>query len=236
MCGRFTLATSTEVVAEFFELASAPDIPPRYNIAPTQSVFAVVDAGESAPSARASARRMLRTFHWGLVPAWAKDPSIGARMINARAETVANKPSFRSAFRRRRCLIPADGFYEWQKPHDGKKGRKQPYCIRMADGRVFALAGLWERWEGADGAAIESCTIITTTPNALIQPLHDRMPVILPRGDHALWLDPQVTDAGRVEPLLAPYPADGMDAHPVSTIVNNAANDTPLCCRPPSDL
>lgn len=222
MCGRFTLATHADEVAELLELTTSPDLVPRYNIAPTQSICAVT-------SDSSSTGRVARMFHWGFVPGWAKDPSIGARMINARAETVVSKPSFRSAFRRRRCLIPADGFYEWQKPSGGTKGRKQPYYIRMIGGGAFALAGLWEHWECADGSSIDSCTIITTQPNELVKHMHDRMPVILHRADHALWLDPEVSEPARIEPLLVPYSADLMEAIKVSTLVNSASNDVPEC-------
>ena len=218
MCGRFTLSSPSETVEALFELAETPDLVARYNVAPTQTVASVlIDAGKS--------QRVLRMLHWGLVPSWAKDPGIGSRMINARSETVATKPSFRAAFRRRRCLIVADGFYEWKKLERGK----QPYYIRLADGAPFAFAGLWEHWDGGDGSAVDSCTIITTEPNELTRDIHNRMPVILARDDHATWLDPELTDPDDVQSLLRPYPADHMEAYPVSTRVNRASNDVPEC-------
>jgi len=221
MCGRFTLSTSAEVVAEFFELGEVPELAPRYNIAPTQPVAAVVlDAKAGA--------RVLTHYQWGLIPSWSKDPTIGARMINARAETVATKPSYRTAFKRRRCLLPASGFYEWQKTGGGK----QPHLIAMHDGAVFALAGLWEHWSGADGTEIESCTIITTEPNELLAPIHNRMPVILSKKLHATWLDPASEDTKSLESLLKPFPAKTMQAHPVSTYVNSPSRDGPKCIEP----
>ena len=218
MCGRFTLSSPSETVEALFELAETPDLAARYNVAPTQAVATVlVDAGKS--------QRVLRMLHWGLVPSWAKDPGIGARMINARAETVATKPSFRSAFRRRRCLIVADGFYEWKKLEHGK----QPYYIRLADGAPFAFAGIWEHWEGGDAGEIDSCTIITTEPNELTRDIHNRMPVILAPEDRTKWLDPDLTEPADVQALLRPYPPDFMEAYPVSTRVNRASNDVPEC-------
>lgn len=223
MCGRFTLSSPSETIEALFELAEMPDLRPRYNIAPTQPVAAVVF--DNATSARA-----LRLLHWGLVPSWAKDPGIGARMINARCETVAVKPSFRSAFRRRRCLVVADGFYEWKK----LERAKQPYYIRLGEGQPFAFAGLWEHWQGQlagwDGdGGLDSCTIITTEPNELAAPIHNRMPVILRPEDYASWLDPELTEPDAVQSLLRPYAADQMEAYPVSTRVNRAANDEPEC-------
>lgn len=216
MCGRFTLRTPARDVARAFGLDLLDDWPPRYNVAPTQSVAAVRQpAGE---------QRQLVFLHWGLVPSWADDPTIGNRMINARAETLATKPAFRKAFRQRRCLIPSDGFYEWQ-----QQGRqKQPYYFTLADGGLFALAGLWERWE-KNALVIESCTIITTAANSLVAPLHDRMPVILPPDDYELWLDANVEDVERLQPLLRPLPPEAMRARPVSTLVNSPRNDSPAC-------
>ncbi|MDZ7615600.1 MAG: SOS response-associated peptidase, partial [Patescibacteria group bacterium] len=158
-------------------------------------------------------------------PHWAKDPAIAARMINARAETVAEKPAYRAAFRRRRCLVPADGFYEWRK----EGGRKQPYFIRMRDDRLFAFAALWESWEGPDHSYLESCTLLTTEPNPLIRPIHDRMPVILPPEAYGAWLDPAVQDAARLLPLLGSYPPEQMHAQPVSPLVNNPRTDSAEC-------
>jgi len=166
-------------------------------------------------------------MRWGLIPSWETDPAIGNRLANARSESVLEKPAFRAAMRRRRCLIPADGFYEWK-----KNGRnKQPYLIGLRDGRLFAFAGLWEAWEGADHSYVESCTILTTTPNELMAPIHDRMPVILPAEAYGPWLDPAVPPA-EVLAWLRPLPADQMTAYPVSTLVNNPRNDRPECVAP----
>ncbi len=168
---------------------------------------------------------------WGLIPSWSKDSSIGSRMINVRSETVAEKPSFRAAFRRRRCLIPTDGFYEWQK----LDGRKQPYLIGMKDGGLFGLAGLWEYWEGSDGSALESCTILTTTPNELMEPLHNRMPVIVEPDEYEDWLgtgDDDRKDRSLLQHLLRPYDAAEMVSYPVSTFVNNPRNEGAACIAP----
>ena len=219
MCGRFTLATPGQTIAEAFQLAAAPDLRERYNIAPTQSV-AAVRAGASG--------RELVMLHWGLIPSWSKDAAIGARMINARGETVAEKPSFRAPFRSRRCLILADGFYEWKRVGAGK----QPYHIRRIDRRPFALAGLWDRWAPPGGDPVESCTIVTTAPNEVLAPIHDRMPVILPPESHALWLDPEVREKERLQELLQPFPASLMYAFPVSPRVNNPRNDDRDCVAP----
>jgi putative SOS response-associated peptidase YedK len=200
----------------------------RFNIAPTQPIAAVrwlPDEGQ----------RQLSLLRWGLVPSWAKDPAMGNRMINARAETVAEKPSFRAAFKRRRCLIPADGYYEWQKV--GK--RKQPYYFRMKDDRPFAFAGLWEQWSGGKGDApepMETCTIITTEANELGRPIHDRMPVIVHPDEYAFWLDPRVEDRSRLETLLRPYDPGEMMAEPVTTHVNNVRNDDPKCLEVQKEL
>ena len=219
MCGRFTLRASASVIAEQFAIFELPPFSPRFNIAPSQPVVAV---------RMASGGRELTWLRWGLIPGWAKDPAIGNRMINARAETVAEKPAYRAAMRRRRCLLPADGFYEWQ-----KTGRtKRPHFIRMKDDRPFALAGLWEAWEGPDHSYIESCTVLTTKPNELVRLIHDRMPVILDPTDYERWLDPTMQDPDRLTPLLRPYPADRMKADAVSTLVNSPANDEPRCIEP----
>lgn len=220
MCGRFTLTASGETLAEAFNLDEAPAIQPRYNIAPTQPVAAVrlsPDAG----------KRELTFFQWGLVPSWSKDAQIGSRLINARAETVTEKPSFRTAFKRRRCLIPASGFYEWQR----QGNRKQPMYVQAREGVVFALAGLWESWHGADGSELESCTILTTEPNELMRDIHNRMPVIIEPADYSMWLDPGPNPEDALH-LLRPYPADQMIASPISTFVNNPRNDTPECIAP----
>ena len=221
MCGRFSLgADATSLVAQF-DLFEAPAWTPRYNIAPTQQAPTIVIAS-------ADPRRGFTLHRWGLIPSWAKDPGIGSQMINAQADTVATKPAFRAAFRKRRCLVLADGFYEW-----ARQGRpKQPYYIRLRDGRPFAIAGLWEHWEGAGGTPINSCTLLTIAANDLIGAFHHRMPVILDPGDYDLWLDPSLQDPDRLQPLLRPYPADAMSAYPVSTRVNNPAHDSPDCIEP----
>jgi putative SOS response-associated peptidase YedK len=224
MCGRFTLITPAEVVAEQFQLIEAPSLSPRYNVAPTQPVAAV------RPSPGNGGRELV-LLRWGLVPFWAKDPAIGSRMINARSETVAQKPAFRAAFRRRRCLVPADGFYEWQRQEQGK----QPFYIRLGDEKPFAFAGLWEHWEGPDETTIESCTLLTTEPNDLIRLLHNRMPVILAPSDYDLWLDPGVQEAELLQPLLRPYPSENMIAYPISTWVNSPRNEGPQCIEPLSE-
>lgn len=222
MCGRFALTTSGMTLAELLRLTQPPNLEPRYNIAPTQPVAAL-----RTPSA--DAERRLEMFHWGLIPSWAKDPAIGNRMINARAETVAEKPAYRAAFRRRRCLIPVSGFYEWQEPQT--KGPKQPFYIQMADESPFALAGLWEQWQDPNGSAVESCTIITTSPNELLRPIHDRMPVILPPDDYDRWLDPDQSDVKKLTPMLQPFPAKHMAAYAISTHVNKPSNDDAECIK-----
>jgi putative SOS response-associated peptidase YedK len=216
MCGRFSLSQPTEALAQRFQLDEVPPLESQYNIAPTNSVATVLVYP-------ANKKRQFRLLHWGLIPSWAKNPQIGAKMINARAETVAQKPAFRAAFRHRRCLVLADGFYEWQQ----LEGKKQPYYIQIQDGQPFAFAGLWEHWKGSDGSVIDSCTLLTTEPNELLRPLHNRMPVILKPENHDLWLDPDVQQPDLLHPLLCPYPSKEMVAFPVSKQVNNPANNTP---------
>ncbi len=216
MCGRFTLTTKLGVIAARFGVARFLDEgAPRYNVAPSQMVIVVSDDGT----------RHLTQMQWGLIPSWAKDPAIGNRMINARAETVATKPAFRVALRKRRCLIPADGFYEWTPV--GR--RKQPMYIALKSRELFGFAGLWESWTAPDGREIKSCTIITTDANELLKPIHDRMPVILTGEAEAVWLDPEIQDPALLLPLLKPYSAEEMLAHPVSTKVNNPSHDSPEC-------
>lgn len=222
MCGRFSLGAPASTLAAQFDLFGAPPWTPRYNIAPTQEVLVVVKPPDAA-------QRQARLLRWGLIPQWAEGSAISSRMINARAETVATKPAFRRPFHERRCLVLADGFYEWQR----QDRWRQPFYIRLRDGRPFAFAGLWERWVPQDGQRIDSCTLITTVANDLIQPLHVRMPVILAPEDYDLWLDPGVQNAERLRQLLRPYPPEEMKAYPVSKRVNNpAANDTPECIEP----
>lgn len=218
MCGRYTLTCTPEVLAEAFRLDATPDLQPRYNVAPSQGV-ACVRAGLP------SRKREAVTLRWGLIPSWASDPAMGMKLINARAETVAEKPSFRQPFRERRCLVPADGYYEWKR----EGSRKQPYHIRLNSERPFAFAGLWDRWTGADGKTIESCTILTTTPNERLASIHDRMPVIVPPAAYEPWLDPGLQDARRLVPFLTPYPADAMIAVPVSRLVNDPRVDDARC-------
>jgi putative SOS response-associated peptidase YedK len=218
MCGRYTLRTPVDSLVERFEIDEYPSsITLSYNIAPTQEVAAVVEEDE---------KRKLEMFHWGLIPSWAKDSTIGNKMINARAETVSEKPSFRSAFKKRRCLILADGFYEWQKTDDGK----QPYYIKMQDESPFAFAGLWENWQ--NGEEIRSATIITTDANDLMDEIHHRMPVILHPEDYAMWLDPDFDEKEPLTTLLKPYPADVMEAYAVSRRVNKPSNNEPSVLEP----
>lgn len=221
MCGRFTLFDSAALLAETFGVAEVPSLSPRYNIAPSQPVAAV----RVPPSGGAREVVLLR---WGLIPSWAKDSSLGDRMINARAETAAGKPAFRSAIRRRRCLVPASGFYEWKRTD----GRKQPYYIRRRDGKLFAFAGLWESWEEPGGAAVESCAILTTSANELLVPIHDRMPVIVPPTEYDLWLSPEVRDPDALAHLYNPCPSGEMTAFPVGTTVNNPKMESPDLIEP----
>jgi len=218
MCGRFTLtADMNELQAAFPWVEIPPEMQPRYNITPSQPVGSVPNDGKNK----------LDFFVWGLIPSWAKDPTIGNRMINARAETMAQKPSFRSAFHRRRCLILADGFYEWRKDNG-----KTPYYIHLESRQPFAFAGLWDTWQSKDGSEIRSCTIITTSPNELMATIHNRMPVILPAEAYPIWLDPQNQDTRQLTDMLAPYPAAQMAAYPVSKTVNNPKTDLPACILP----
>ncbi len=211
MCGRFALATDKEVLEMLFDLEIRADLPPRFNIAPSQEILAVRLSPEHG-------KKEAAFFKWGLVPFFADDETIGSRMINARAETVPQKPSFRNAFKKRRLLIPATGFYEWKK----ENGSKQPYYICRKDGKPFSLAGLWERWEKGK-EPLESCTIITTEPNELIAPLHNRMPVIIPNSAYEDWLK---EDPGKdLSRLLTPSPAEELTAYPVSRLVNNPSQD-----------
>jgi putative SOS response-associated peptidase YedK len=218
MCGRFTLSVPPHAVAELFGLPEPPDLFPRYNIAPTQQVAAVRDGEEG---------RTLSMLRWGLIPSWSGPDGGKALLLNARSESVAAKPSFRGAFRKRRCLVPADGFFEWLPVG----GRKQPYLFRLWDGGPFAFAGLWDRWEGPNGP-LSSCAVITAGANELVGRVHDRMPVILGPADFGRWLDPQSQDAEALLPLLKPYPADRMAAVAVNPCVNSARYDGPDCVEP----
>ncbi len=226
MCGRFTLRTPTPVLMETFRIGTAPDISPRYNVAPTQSVLAVRELAEKRR------QREFTMMAWGLVPSWVKEPTMGSRLINARAESIAQKPSFCAAVRKRRCLIVADGYFEWKK----LGARKQPYWIRLADERPFAMAGLWEAWYGPAGeesagasSPLLSCTIVTTEANRATADIHDRMPVILLDQDWDAWLDPQQHDPNLVEHLLKPLDDVEMRIDAVSTRVNSPRNDDRDC-------
>jgi putative SOS response-associated peptidase YedK len=216
MCGRFTLRTPMAVLIGQFEINLGTEIqlPLRYNVAPTQDIAVVrsTDAG-----------RELTIMRWGLIPSWSKEANSGPPLFNARSETAAEKPTFRSAFKSRRCLIPADGFFEWKKI--GKA--RQPYYFQLADRKPFAFAGLWEKWK-----TIESCTLLTTKANELVAPLHDRMPVMLSPNDYEEWLDPQATEPGK---LLDQYPATEMTATPVNPIVNKSGNEGAECIQPVDD-
>ncbi|MBW6464710.1 MAG: SOS response-associated peptidase [Firmicutes bacterium] len=221
MCGRFALATEKNILDMLYdlEIRTGFNLKPRYNIAPSQQVPVLrLSPGEG--------KRELVELKWGLVPFWAEDPSIGSRMINARAETAAEKPSFRDAFRKRRILVPASGFYEWKK----EEGVKQPYFITRKDKKTFSMAGLWERWDKGD-APLESFTILTIEPNSLISELHNRMPVIIPEEAYKEWLNP-AADLQLLQKLLVPYPPDELIYHPVSRLVNRPANDTPDLIKP----
>lgn len=218
MCGRFSLSQSAETLSEVFQLDQVPPLEPHYNIAPSQQVAAVLVDQKSQ-------KRQLKLLRWGLIPAWAKDVKLGAKLINARAETVTEKPSFRSAFKNRRCLILADGFYEWQQ----LKGRKQPFYIHQKDNQPFAFAGLWEHWQGPNDQVVDSCTILTTEPNELLRPLHNRMPVVLKPEDYDLWLAADVHQPELLQPLLRPYASEEMKAYPVSPRVNNPVSNDSAC-------
>ena len=220
MCGRFTLTADLAYLQERFALEApqGDDYTPSYNIAPGQSVMAVINEDGKRAT----------WFRWGLVPSWAKDPQIGHRLINARAETIADKPSFRRALRQRRCLVLADGFYEWR-----KRGKhKQPMYIGLHDHQPFAFAGLWEMRRDADGAALSTCTIVTTTANTLLQPIHERMPVILHPTAEALWLDQHLVEPQPLLAVLAPYAPEAMVAYPVSSLVNAPRHNSPACIVP----
>jgi putative SOS response-associated peptidase YedK len=216
MCGRFTLTVDPAEAQEAFSNYTFPEkFAPRFNIAPTQPVLAIPNDDNFTAD----------FFVWGLIPMWAKNPQISSRLINARAETLSEKPAFRGSLKYKRCLILADGFYEW-KTVEGRKS-KTPYFIHMKDRKPFAFAGLWDSWNSPDGSLIKSCTIITTDPNDLMALLHNRMPVILHPRDYTKWLDPSPQTPDQLTPYLKPYPADEMDAYPVTTLVNKPANDIP---------
>jgi putative SOS response-associated peptidase YedK len=218
MCGRFALYSDPFTLARRFEADAPAELSPRYNVAPSQNIPIVRDEGE---------KRRFALARWGLIPHWAKDMKIGYSTINARAETVASKPAFRSAFRHRRCLIPADGFYEWQVIPGSKI--KQPWFIVLVDREPMAFAGLWERWRSPEGEELESCSIIVTEANEIMRPIHDRMPVILAPCDWDAWLEADAKDAGGLQGLLKSYSAEGMAAWPVTMKVNSPRNDSVEC-------
>ena len=213
--------TPGKSLAEHFRLAEEPSLGPRYNIAPTQPVAII------KPKAGTSLRE-LKVVRWGLIPSWAKDAKMSARFINARSETASEKPAFRAAFKMRRCLIPADGFYEWKKLEKGRP----PYLVALASRLLFAFAGLWETWKSPDGELIESCTMLTTDANELIQPIHDRMPAILSPNDYELWLNPHTKTTESLEHVLKPFPSEEMVMFPVSGKVNKASYDNADCLEP----
>ncbi len=221
MCGRFALYSDPLTLARRFAAEAPADLTPRYNVAPTQSIPIVrVEEGQ----------RRFALARWGLIPHWAKDMDTGYSTINARAETVASKPAFRSAFRHRRALIPASGYYEWETKPGSKL--KCPWFISLRDREPMAFAGLWERWRSPEGDELESCSIIVTDANELTRKIHDRMPVVLAPDNWDAWLDPETTNAEGLQSLLRPYPAEGMVAWPVSTVVNSPRNDSAECVKP----
>jgi putative SOS response-associated peptidase YedK len=221
MCGRFTLAIDgSELEAEFEGMQIPATYVARYNIAPSQPVLAITNSEPTVAD----------FLVWGLIPAWAKDPTIGSRLINARGETLAEKPAFRSSYRYKRCVIPADGFYEWKAVLGTRT--KVPHYVRLRSAKPFGLAGLWSEWRAADGSEVRTCSIITTAPNALMAPIHNRMPVILGREARAAWLDPSPRAPSELAHLLVPYPAEEMVAFPVSARVNSPANDGASCIQP----
>ena len=239
MCARYTLRIGSQTIKDLFELDEVPKLPERFNIAPTQEVPAVTQGRDG--------ERKLRMLRWGLVPHWAKSPAVGNQMINAKSETLLERPAFRMAFERRRCLLPADGFYEWKEVpiEDSQaslfggtssvksgKTRKQPYHITLKDGSPFAFAGLWSRWSDPAGQVVDSCTIITTPANKVIEPIHDRMPAILQRNEFARWLDQNVQDVRHLQPLLAPLPSEEIKIVSVNPVVSNPKNDSPECIEP----
>ncbi len=230
------------MVKHLFNLEEVDELEARYNIAPTQDVPVVTQSREGD--------RKLRMLRWGLIPTWAKSPTAGATQINARAESLRDRPSHRTLFERRRCLIPADGFFEWKTiPPEVEQGslfgaettktgkpRKQPYHFTMKDGSLFAFAGVWDRWSDPDGKIVDSCCLITTVPNALLSSIHDRMPVIIARDDYKLWLNRHATNAADLMHLLLPYPESEMKATPVNSVVGNSRIDTPECIQPVAAL
>jgi putative SOS response-associated peptidase YedK len=254
MCGRFTSSSTPDELGAFFEVDEIRTEPLQasFNVAPTATVYAVAlshtsdtgrlptsDAGRPPTSRPPTAHRVLGAFKWGLVPYWSKEPSTGARMINARSDSVATKPAYRAAFERRRCIIPADAFYEWQRRENsqGKPAGKLPHAIARSDGHTMAFGGIWERWRPKDQPEAEplrTCAIVTTAANEVVSPIHDRMPLVLAEQDWSTWLDP-ATQLVEVEKLMVPAPSEWFDVWPISSKVNQVANDSPdLLDRLPS--
>jgi putative SOS response-associated peptidase YedK len=222
MCGRYRLSRRKQIIEQHFDSVSGEeDWIPRYNIAPTQPI-PVIRQNPKEPV------RQLSLMRWGLIPSWSKDSSGAARMINARSETASTKPAFRDAMKSRRCLIPADGFYEWMR----MEKTKQPYCFEVGESELFAFAGLWDRWKDPNGNWMKTCSILTTSPNAVTQAVHDRMPVILDPDAYDLWLDPGMTNVDAASDLLKPFDAQQMRGFPVSTRINHVANDDEECSKP----
>ncbi|MDA8352658.1 MAG: SOS response-associated peptidase [Firmicutes bacterium] len=222
MCGRFTLTVGLGEIQERFRVQEVDpmDHSPRYNIAPTQSLpILVAEQG----------KRRLVSMRWGLIPRWAKDPSIGNRLINARSETLTQKPAFRRSFQRQRCLVPADSFFEWRKNETGKK---EPLRVMLEGGELFGFAGLWDQWTDPQGETVHSFTIITTRPNEKMERIHHRMPAILHHAEENLWLDPEIRDPAILQPVLDPIASEDLQIYPVSNIVNSPQNDGPDCIRP----
>lgn len=218
MCGRFSLRVEMDELLSYYGLIQGSfTFEPRYNIAPGQSITALIGTNDG---------RKLGPLKWGLVPSWATDERIGYKMINARAETLAEKPAFRQSFSSKRCIIPADGYYDW------KKDTKQPYRITMQDESLFSFAALYDSWVAPDGNKLHTCTIITTESNDMMSTIHDRMPVILPQEHHDTWLDRSITDTSLLQQLLIPFPSEQMNAYEVSPIVGNVNNDVPACIEP----
>jgi putative SOS response-associated peptidase YedK len=232
VCGRYTSTSTTAQVAAFFaaEEVKTDELPLRYNVAPSQQVYAIA---ERRPKGEGDEpRRQLGSFKWGLVPSWAKDPSIGNRMINARAETLSSRNAYKRALARRRCIIPADAFYEWQVQEFEGRRRKAPYVIQHRDGTPLAFAGLWEVWHDAEEQPLRTCVIITTEANRLLAPIHDRMPVVLPREAWDEWLDPDNQDVTRLQKLLVPAPEKEFEAYQIGTLVNNVRHEGPGLIEP----
>jgi putative SOS response-associated peptidase YedK len=222
MCGRYRLSRRKQIIEEHFDtITGEEDWGPRYNIAPTQPI-PIIRQHPKEP------RRDLSLVRWGLIPSWAKDASSAARMINARSETAATLPAFRDALKSRRCMIPADGFYEWRRNGEAK----QPFCFEVGDGELFAFAGLWERWKDPAGTWVKTCAILTTTPNSVTATVHDRMPVILNPDSYDLWMDPGFTDVAGASDLLKPFDAAAMRCYPISSRINHVANDDAECSAP----